>query len=109
MAAEFIVCYETIFAIDEAVEDELAVVSSVLGSFGPLGSLQSELHEVRRKNKKLRFREQRFARHPLLRRRRMDTLTSATLKVLVVALQNAVGSQGPRIPPAAGKSSSAEG
>ena len=49
--------------------------------------------KTKAENKKLRFREQRFATDPLLRRRRLDMLSPDMMKVLVVALQNELAAQ----------------
>ena len=68
--------------------EEHGAVEEMLASFGSMKNLLEELEMTRRENKKLRFREQRFAHEPLLRRRRVDLLSPSLLRVLVVALQN---------------------
>ena len=73
---------------DNPDEDEKEAINQVLATFGSVRNFLSELEEVKRTNKKLRFREQRFAHEPLLRRRRVDMLSPSLLRVLVVALQN---------------------
>ena len=75
-------------SVTDTDEEEREAVESTLRDFGSVRTLLEELALARRENKKLRFREQRFAHEPLLRRRRVDLLSPSLLRVLVVALQN---------------------
>ena len=52
--------------LTNADADERSAVQETLSSFGTVRNLLEELDVVRRENKKLRFREQRFAHEPLL-------------------------------------------
>ena len=72
----------------ETNETERAVLERSLLSFGSIENLANDQRHLDRENKKLRFREQRFAHKPLLRRRRLDMLPPQLLKVMVVSLQN---------------------
>jgi hypothetical protein len=69
-------------------QTENAVLEHTLISFGSIEALAKDQKHLDRENKKLRFREQRFTQEPLLRRRRLDMLPPALLKVMVVSLQN---------------------
>ena len=73
---------------DHPDEDEKHAINQVLGTYGSVRSILDDMDDTKRTNKKLRFREQRFAHDPLLRRRRVDMLSPSLLRVLVVALQN---------------------
>ena len=73
---------------DHPDEDEKHAINQVLATYGSVRAFLNELDDTKRTNKKLRFREQRFAHEPLLRRRRVDMLSPSLLRVLVVALQN---------------------
>ena len=73
---------------DQPDEDEKQAINQVLGTYGSVRAFLNDLDETKLTNKKLRFREQRFATEPLLRRRRVDMLSPSLLRVLVVALQN---------------------
>ena len=76
----------------ETNETERAVLERSLLSFGSIENLANDQRHLDRENKKLRFREQRFAHKPLLRRRRLDMLPPQLLKVMVVSLQNELAS-----------------
>ena len=69
-------------------EAEKAMLERALVSFGSIESLSMDQQHLEKENKKLRFREQRFSQMPLLRRRRLDMLPPALMKVMIVALQN---------------------
>ncbi len=73
-------------------ETERAILERSLISFGSIENLANDQKHLDRENKKLRFREQRFAHQPLLRRRRLDMLPPQLLKVMVVSLQNELAS-----------------
>ena len=73
---------------DNPDEDEKYAMKQILGKYGSVRAVLDDMEEMKRTNKKLRFREQRFAHDPLLRRRRVDMLSPSLLRVLVVALQN---------------------
>ena len=77
--------------MDKEVEEqstETEAVKEALQKHTSIAGLLEELQRMRKENKKMRFREQRFAAEPLLRRRRLDLLSPQLLKILVIALQN---------------------
>ena len=73
---------------DHPDEDEKHAINQVLSTHGSVRAFLHDVEETKRTNKKLKFREQRFAHDPLLRRRRVDMLSPSLLRVLVIALQN---------------------